>query len=252
MNILELKKENFPSWYFERVQRPEDLDNFQFYYYEGYIHEEICIKKVVGTTHINYYHKAWLEMLSNLKRHKNDDDIEFITKIILRKNDDKSVCQYNDNYYITEGNHRFCQAKFLNIEKVHCCVSKYKFNHQDYNLYKELTDNNFTCNYSYGEFKDIQLDNTYIYLSSKEDIPKLISAYKTMRISLFDRIVLRKQTPVLFFSFKDDEDSYDVLKQIIFSHQIKNKMINGSALDHLFIALELFVDTILKKVRRLF
>ena len=251
MNILELKKENFPDWYFEKVQNPVDLDNFQFYYYEGCFQEEICIKKVVGTVHGNYSHMVWLEMLSNLKKH-NDDDVEFIKKMILSEKESKSVCQYNDNYYITEGNHRFCQAKFLNIEKIHCCVSKYKFNHQDYNLYKELTDNNFTCNYSEGEFKDIQLGNTYIYLNSKEDIPKLISAYKAMKISLFDRIVLRKQEPVVFLCFKDDEASYDVLKQVIFSHQIKNKTINGSALDHLLIALELFVDTILKKVRRPF
>lgn len=110
----------------------QDLDNFQFYYYEGCTYEEICIKKVIGSTHINYIHKSWLEMLSNLKRHKTDCDVELIRQIILRENNDKSVCQYNDNYYITEGNHRFCQAKFLGISKVYCSVSKYKFNHQDF------------------------------------------------------------------------------------------------------------------------
>lgn len=46
MNILEIKKENLPHWYFEKVQRPEDLDNFQFYYYEGDTYEEISINKM--------------------------------------------------------------------------------------------------------------------------------------------------------------------------------------------------------------
>lgn len=215
MNILELKKENFPHWYFEKVQCPEDLDNFQFYYYEGCTYEEICIKKVIGSTHINYIHKSWLEMLSNLKRHKTDCDVELIRQIILRENDDKSVCQYNDNYYITEGNHRFCQAKFLGISKVYCSVSKYKFNHQDFSLYKELINNNFTCTYSGGIFRDIKLGDICIYVNSKEDIYRLISAYQKMRIGFFDKIAFSRKAPVSFFRFNDDKDSYNALKHSI-------------------------------------
>lgn len=226
MNILDIKKENFPPWFFEKVYCPEDLDNFQFYYYDNCTYEEISVDKIVGTTHCDYYHKAWLEMLSNLKHYKTDNDINFVKAIILRKDDDKSVHEYNGKYYIVAGNHRFCQAKFLGISKVYCSVSKYKFNHQDFSLYKELINNNFTCTYSGGIFRDIKLGNICIYVNSKEDIYRLISAYQKMRISFFDKIAFSRKAPVSFFRFNDDKDSYNALKHSIFLQ--KNNMIIDS------------------------
>lgn len=221
MNILDLKKENFPSWYFEKVHCPEDLDNFQFYYYDGSTYEAISVDKIVGTVHCDYYRKAWLEMLSNLKRHKTDNDIESIREIILKKDDGKSVNEYNGKYYIAEGNHRFCQAKFLKIPKVYCWVSKYKFNSQDFGIYEELINNNFTCTYFNGFFRDVKLGDIWIHVEDRSDISKLISAYKAIKINFFDRFFFEGKMPKKIFRFKDDKDSHNDLKYAIMAYQIK-------------------------------
>lgn len=221
MNILDIKKENFPSWYFEKVQCPEDLDNFQFYYCDNYTYEEISVDKIVGTRHSDYYHKAWLEMLSNLKRYKTDNDIDFVKAIILRTDDDKSVHEYNGEYYIVAGNHRFCQAKFLGIPKVYCSVSKYKFNYQDFGVYKELIKNNFTCTYSDGIFRDIKLGDICIHIHDKNDISKLISAYKAIKVNFFDKFFFGRKISINYFWFNDDKDSYNALKYAIVSYQMK-------------------------------
>ena len=215
MNILDLKKEKFPPWYFEKVQSPEDLENFEFYYCQGYAYEEISVEKIIGTTHCSYFHKAWLEMLTNLKRHVTDNNVELVKQAILRKDDGKSVDEYSGKYYICEGNHRLCQAKFLGIPKVYCMVTKYKFNHQDFSLYQELINNNFTCTYSGGFFRDIKLGDVCIYVESKEDIHGLISAYRTIRINFYDKMVFLRREPISFFRFNGDKDSYNALKHSI-------------------------------------
>lgn len=154
-------------------------------------------------------------MLSNLKRHKTDNDIESIRERILKENDDKSVKEYNGKYYIAAGNHRFCQAKFLGIVKVHCNVSKYEFNNQDFSLYMTLINNDFTCTYSDGIFRDIKLGDICIHVRAKDDISQLISAYKTMQIRIFDKIRFRKKTPITNFLFNGDKESYRALKYAI-------------------------------------
>lgn len=233
MNILELKNEIFPHWYFERVLRPEDIENFQFYFYDGYVSEEIFVHNIVGTTHVNYYHKAWLEMLCSLKRHRQDYNTELIKQIILLKNDDKSVKEYNGKYYITEGNHRCCQAKFLAIEKIYCIVEKYKFNHLDYNIYNELVSNNFSCNYSSGNFKDIKIGDTNIYVQSTEDVIKLIETYKSIRIRKSDRLSFllknifssnnKHLKPVRFLHIHGNKNFHHALKKVMILMQHQSK-----------------------------
>lgn len=227
MNILTLKKEDFPQWYFAKVQCPQDLDNFEFYHYDSIVYKEICTSDIIGTCHADYYHKAWLEMLSHLKRHKTEDNIEQIKNIILRKNDDKLVCEYNNRYYIVEGNHRLCQAKFLNLEKVYCGVIRYKFNYEDFNLYQELINNNFTCDYSDGDFRNIRFGATFISTKTKKEIEILINVCKTMRVSRIEKFFLSFKPLIKHLNFKGSEEDVKALKSIIILNFGKYKDCKG-------------------------
>lgn len=234
MNILEIKKVYLPTWYFEKVLRPQDLENFQFYFYSGSVQDDIFVKDIVGTVHENYYHKAWLEMLSSLKRHKDDFNVERIIQTIQREHDGKSVAEYEGKYYILEGNHRLCQAKFLELEEVHCSVSKYQFNHADFDLYQMLLNNGFTCSYQKGVFSNIQLHDLHINVKSKEYIELLISEYKSIHISKFKMFIFHLLYKVncdefQYLYFSGDEKSRKNLKMELIHLELrqrafKNKM----------------------------
>ncbi len=126
--------DQFPSWGYSVVRKPEDLPNYKFYSsvdtYNSKV-QEVPLHKVVGTTHPSYYGLTWNEMLIYLKRN-------FVPNLDAAYKDfdnpgpeQVSYDKYNDEYFISGGgNHRSCIAKFGHRSTVKALVTEYVFDQQ--------------------------------------------------------------------------------------------------------------------------
>lgn len=233
MNVLDLKKMFFPDWYFDKVLSPIDIENYHFYYMDSSFYDIIEVKDIVGTFHEKYQHKTWLQMLSNLKRHKDDTDIEYITSIIQKMYDDKSVVEYDGKYYISGGNHRLCQAKFLEIKKVHCYVTRYRFNHEDFNLHNQLLANGFKCKYKYGNFRNIYLGDINIHVRVKTDIAIMIKMYRSIQVNKIDLFIALWNIkigirPSLVICFENNDLVYKNLRLAVVELELRKKIMRSA------------------------
>lgn len=128
-HLAKLKGFDLKEEYFETVYHPAELVKGIAYYVEGETYQaNVPVANIKGTLHPSYYDSNWLVMMMNLERHKNDFDIEKVKEAILNTQcfEPIHLSKYGDIYFINGGgNHRVCQAKFLELETVSCEVTEY-------------------------------------------------------------------------------------------------------------------------------
>lgn len=234
---LKEEEEEYPDWYYEKVMSMDGIENAEFYSSDGDDIKEISVKDIIGTTHDSYNNRMWLEMLNNLKRKDENTDEEAIKTAILDGVNGKSVSEYNGKYYILDGNHRLCYAKFLKIEKVYCNVSKHKFNYEDFDLYTRLKESGFSCTYGLGEFKDIKLGETNIYIDPKEGFEKLLEKYKSIKFSTLQMIFFCPRTPIDRIVFTKNENFERNLKYAKMSYCMEKKEVKDALQKHKLMSL---------------
>ena len=87
-----------------------DVQNFHFEY-------DVNPSKIIGSSHCNYYSGSWIQMLENLKRfHRLPQFYPNSVEEYVNQQDNINLIKCGDNYFISEGNHRFCIAKFLEMK----------------------------------------------------------------------------------------------------------------------------------------
>lgn len=127
--LAKLKDFDLKEEYFETVYHPADLVEHIAYYIEGETYNaNVRVADIKGSTHPSYYGLNWLQMLTSLERHKNDFDVETVKEAILNTKGFEPIqlCKFGSIYFIDGGgNHRVCQAKFLELETVPCEVTEY-------------------------------------------------------------------------------------------------------------------------------
>jgi hypothetical protein len=132
-----LNKDNIPAWVQENVYSV----SYEFKKHVGSSKSAyINIKNVIGTDHSDYYNKTWLEVFYSLKRGDNIVKSLFMPEYYdrLQKKDNNidliSFIKMDDEYYIGQGNHRTCMAKFKGLDYIYAPLTEYKtdFEYKEY------------------------------------------------------------------------------------------------------------------------
>lgn len=184
-----MAESNDIDWHSDIVRYSETIINREFYCRQQYSSESKVIdtNKIVGTSHYSYQGCSWAEMLKYLKRLSINfkyNDITEIKAIILDEtiSEKKTVLKFGDDYYIDQGNHRLCIAKFLRLHSLLCDVIEYQFQQDDYNLYQELKSLGFTVGeYKNGYFFTVKYNDIFFGKLTMLQALLLLNAYKSCR-----------------------------------------------------------------------
>lgn len=149
--------EKWQGWYFERIKAPEtSIKGFDFYQTRVELGvQEISAENIVGTTHVNYQNKTWLEMLCFLPRYRKTsrERIEVFCRGDEKTNEPLHYIKYGEKYFICGGgNHRTCLAKFYEIPTIKADVTEYLLNEERYGLYQQCRQNNILLNKGGGVY----------------------------------------------------------------------------------------------------
>lgn len=140
--IAKLKGFDLKEEFFEMVYHPADLIKHSVYYQAANTYNDnVRLIDIKGSTHPSYYGLNWLSMMMSLQRHTEDFDVEAVRAAILNIKcfEPIQLSKYGDIYFIDGGgNHRVCQAKFLEIETVPCEVTEWKMTITPYFFIEEM------------------------------------------------------------------------------------------------------------------
>lgn len=129
------------SWHNNAVFHPIHVKHFPFFKLREMVTEKISPRKICGLKYESGYHwpgykssdygMDWMGLFYSLKRldwvidnHKTKEDV---VDHIHKDSDRKVVFQFGDHYFIQNGRHRLCLAKFLDVEFVEVLVHRYTF-----------------------------------------------------------------------------------------------------------------------------
>ena len=133
----------YQQWFFDRTLNMENVENRAFFkeLNKTYELEKFQPIHIVGTFHVDYADKMWIEMLGALKRY-NVNNIKAKGSLKAYINDRRAIrlCKFGGEYYIAEGNHRFCMAKFLNMTIDKVVVTEFEFDiekHRNWTWFKD-------------------------------------------------------------------------------------------------------------------
>ena len=183
-------KQDLKSWYFDEVKDPHKIENLD-YYIRKKTEDRVIInpKLIVGSYHNSYNGLTWLQMLGYLHHNKSVTKEKALSTIDdYEINGKKHVAKINGQFYICDGNHRLCFAKFLNFTKITVDVTEYVFDAVRYELECNFKKRNIQF------FKEDELDLWRIYLDKnpiriKEeflaDFFKYIDNYQVSNKELF-------------------------------------------------------------------
>ncbi|TOF62790.1 hypothetical protein [Vibrio parahaemolyticus] len=112
--LVEFSTEDFSGW--ELPIKPLKKFDWHDYEYDGEIIESVDLRKIVGTSHCNYYGKTWAQLIPKvedeyyvLKRaNQNLEDLAHNPTFYLPESKPLtiSLAKLDNNYYILNGNHR--------------------------------------------------------------------------------------------------------------------------------------------------
>lgn len=136
------------DWYFNLVYSPDQLiENLHFWKPSSENVEYVRLCDVIGHNHGSLTDNInWITLLSCLKRNRSDTNVSSVLKM-LQEQDNLPIDslihleKYGDKYFFCEGRHRMVQAKFLEIEKVRCKVTEFKFDKTAYDLFCRIRQN---------------------------------------------------------------------------------------------------------------
>ncbi len=181
----------FENWYMDKLIHYDDyplLDCWQTLHCKYYENVDIPLKKVIGTGHINYANRTWLENLGCLKRFSPYFTKDYSTKYFLSEDRrvTNSYAKFGDDYIILGGNHRTHSARFLGFESIKGNVTEYFFDYELYTTIEEYKKENIIFN-SDNIYKKIgwnfKIGNFMFYINEFEVLKEFIQLYKNTNTS---------------------------------------------------------------------
>jgi hypothetical protein len=211
----------YQKWYFNKIFDSRDIKNKKFYTdkCKSYSIDLFDSKKINGTFHSSYNNLMWIEMLGNLKRfktHKNSN-FEFLLDWINTNGQVKTLKKYGDDYFIRDGNHRFCLAKFLGINLKNIEVCEYEFNEKYFEIYTKLENRNILIEEKFNDLWKLKMNEFNININEKI-IMDFIKLYDEIQIktSIFDCFYL-KENKVFISSLSDLKTK--MINNLIYLHK---------------------------------
>jgi hypothetical protein len=224
------------EWCFEKTIYIEDFKDYKFYnsevYYKDY---DVPIDKVIGTDHFSYVDRRWIDLLGNMKRSKSkwnkENFLEFskTTEFV----NGYSYAKFGNSYFVTQGNHRNCEAKFCELESVKVPVTEYVLDVDMLKAWRFLQkesllpiiDNGHTRKYYRTLNWTIIINKKEIIFHDFEAIKKFITHYKKTKITIkelcyffFEKkgLLLKKNKSETYYRTSHD---YNQLNKLILEHK---------------------------------
>ena len=172
-----------------------DIENIQFYnssvYHEKY---KVPIKNIIGTSHVDYTNKTWLEVLGGLKRFSNwtkDKLLEYV-----KSNEQYiglSYAKYGNHFIISQGNHRSCLAILSGLEYIETDVSEFILDKHLLDTYNKLIELNlFSSSFDFQNVRTndptkrvwtLNLNNIDIYIRNQNSLDYFLELYESIDIN---------------------------------------------------------------------
>lgn len=154
----------------------KEKEEYRFYTFTKNEHIEICPTLLTGTDHVKYIDMQWISMLGSLKGKKGWTNLtkeEALSAILTPETGDTiDIHKYGDEYFICDGNHRCCYAKFLELEKILVTLKCHSFDNKSHNLYSKLKkhfDMTLTTFFD-GKYYGINLEGENYFISKKDNL----------------------------------------------------------------------------------
>lgn len=179
----------FLPWHFQRVSKPEEVENYAFYGSEVTFDTwvEVDTTKIVGTSHCSYNDRSWIENIGSLKGYK-DRERKGIEEMIHESRPGITLSKYGDKYFISEGNHRTTFAKFLGFKSLRVnTVQNYLFDQFNFDLVRRFE----RTGYKVLQWKD------QIHLKSFQHEVIMYPKFAEEFLSFFDKVELNKSDLLL-------------------------------------------------------
>jgi hypothetical protein len=128
------------EWCFRKVIPHHEVEHLEFYRYSNHSTQLISPSRIIGTDHASYYKGNWIDMLNGLKRNSGLTSKQAITQFVEDESftEKKWVMKYGNTFIITQGNHRLCFSKFLELSHVRVKVDEYVLDVANYSIYERL------------------------------------------------------------------------------------------------------------------
>lgn len=212
-NDVLIYSKNLPKLKFWRTLPSKNL---------GYVN--IPLNQVIGTDHINYSSKKWLENLGCLKRFSNYYTNENCKKYFDShvKKTGISFSKFGDNYIVTEGNHRTHIARFLGYQFIKGDVQEYFFDDNLYNTIEEYQRENLPLNLdgsnlNRGRIWKTRIDDISFFLHGYDILRQFLYLYKSSKPSW----IKSKQIAIAkFLEINNNRDFIHIYEQRDFKNQI--------------------------------
>ncbi|WP_374174545.1 hypothetical protein [Flavobacterium tructae] len=222
------------EWCFEKTIYIEDFEDYKFYnrtiYHENY---NVPINKVIGTNHFSYINRRWIDLLGNMKKSKsfwNKENFLEFSKTAEFLNEYR-YAKFGDSYFVTDGNHRNCEAKFCELKSVRTPVSEYILDIDMLKNWRFLNEEGFLPIIEdghnrtyYRTFKwTLIINQERIIFRDFEAIKKFTAHYKKMKITTKELFSFFLQNKGLFLriieTYYSVSDDYNQLNRLIHKHK---------------------------------
>jgi hypothetical protein len=183
-----------PSWATNKVLRPEEIDNYPFYFYQENSTniQRINLDQIVGTTHPKYNIGSWVEMLLDLSRPNIRTVAQAYEAIVAPSinGDNVSLDKYGEEYVITSGNHRFCFAKFGSQKYINVRVTEYDLDFEAMLAHNDLSQY-FDVNLKSRSQIEFKSDLIQVHACDRNEVLSFWFYFKQLSknsVSFFDRL----------------------------------------------------------------
>lgn len=224
------------EWCFEKTIYIEDLEDYKFYnhriYHKNY---NVPIDKVIGTDHFSYINRRWIDLFGNMKKSKSYwnkvNFLEFSKTSEFSKG--YSYAKLGDSYFVTQGNHRNCEAKFSELQSVRVPVTEYVLDVEMLENWNFLNKERFLPIIESGHYGiyyrtlnwTITINQKSIIFHDFEAVKKFITHYREMKLTIkelcylfFEKkgLLFRKDKTGVYYRISDD---YSLLNNLITKHK---------------------------------
>ena len=205
------------DWCYETLQSPTKVENYRFYntsISKGI--KEVPLDKVVGTSHDSYIGSTWISLVKNMKRFSDyysaENFIEFISKDSSYQKD-FSYEKYGDEYFVSQGNHRNCEAKFSGLKTIVTDVTEHILDIEMLDTFQYLQEEGLSPkkekeNYSLMEDSE---DRSIFYRTSGWKIKMLGTTYTFKDFKAIQKFIFLYKEKEYWFEEKRDYKSLEAI-----------------------------------------
>ncbi len=180
------------NWQNEIVQNPKNLEDFEYYKGSGKFEENILVNldDIIGTHHIDYQGKKWIEMLGCLKHGHQKSSID--SEKWISKLNTIQLSMYNGKFYVSgDGDRRVCYAKFSGHKKLKIrYVTVFELDKKHINYRDKIIQLNLKINSWSSQRYEIKMGIFELVIETK-NLDKFIYLFCHSKLSFLDKLKLK-------------------------------------------------------------